>query len=940
MKQKLLIIAMLAFSFAWINVKATETEPNNTPATANILPYNGSNNGIINPVGDVDWYTLTTTSDGELNITFNNFSNADYLRLYLYDKNGSTLINNFYVTTKNSGVLSTDGLAAGTYYIEITGYNSTDTGTYSLSNTLIPPPVANDAEPDSNRATALTLPVNASKTGHLGYYYNNHRDSSDWYKVTTTADGLLRLKITTEPSTLNAYINCTLYDNDGKIVLNQNTTGAATTSTLSTDGLAAGTYYIALTQYTNTDYVSYVLADSLFTPPVANDKEPDSNRATALVLPLDGSTTGHLGYYYNDHRDSSDWYKVTTTGDGLLQLNITTEPSTIDAYLNCTLYDNNGKIVLNQNTTGHATSTTLNTDGLAAGTYYIALTQYNLTDYVSYVLADTLIVAPVANDAEPDSNRATAITLPINSRTTGHLGYYYNDHRDSSDWYKVTIPSDGMISLNITTEPSTIDAYLNCTLYDNNGKIALNQNTTGHATSTTLNTDGLAAGTYYIAMTQYDLGDYVSYVLTDTLRTYQYSSDSNYEPNGHASQAKTIPSDETTDGHFGFYYNNVRDTTDWFKIYYTGTGNLSLIFNHLPHLINGQIDYVNFYVYKDTAESPLYANTFGSETTDQVNLTSLAKGYYYVKITQYNSNDFEAYSLKDSFTQGSKASLKFISADTAADCSGTSSLTYKCSGSHEPYSVTLYRFNTVYATRKPTNSNDFTFGNLPPGEYHAKVYGDGATGSDYSTSKTDTLMPVPAGLNAVTVLKTTATVAWDTLTCVNYYSLQYRKLGAANWTTVSPRVISYKITGLTGGTTYECRVASFDTSGTETAKSPYSDSISFTTTSSLDEGQESITASARLETNTSASGIVVYPNPASSQIHLQFSNAATDKITNSTSSVWLKDMNGKMLWGNSSVNTSTGSLSIDVSRFPAGMYILEIINSDRSVTVKKVLIAH
>ena len=63
-----------------------------------------------------------------------------------------------------------------------------------------------------------------------------------------------------------------------------------------------------------------MLSDSLFAPPLANDVEPNGTTATAVSLPQNGSNTGHVGNYYNNQRDTADWYKVTTTADGLYVL--------------------------------------------------------------------------------------------------------------------------------------------------------------------------------------------------------------------------------------------------------------------------------------------------------------------------------------------------------------------------------------------------------------------------------------------------------------------------------------------------------------------------------------------------------------------------------------------------------------------------------------------
>ena len=859
MKSRILLIFFISF-FTLLSghAQTSETEPNNTKAQANVIAISATGTGHINPAGDNDWWQITTTSDGELTISVSDFS-SDYTNFYLYDNNGTTVLNNGTVGSNTTNVFSTDGLAAGTYYIEFTGYYATDTSTYSFTTTFTPPPVANDAEPDSTRALALTLPLDGSVTGHIGYYYNNHRDSSDWYKVTTNSDGLLRLNITTEPSTLSAYINYYLYDNDGVTLLSSNTTGSNTTNSYSIDGLAAGTYYVKMSQYNVNDYVSYKLADSLFAPPVANDIEPDSTRAQALILPLDGGVTGHIGYYYNNHRDSSDWYKVTTNSDGLLRLNITTEPSTLSAYINYYLYDNDGVTLLSSNTTGSNTTNSYSIDGLAAGTYYVKMSQYNVNDYVSYKLADSLFAPPVANDIEPNNTEATADSFPLNTTITGHLGYYYNNHRDSSDWYKVTTNTDGMLQFTITTEPSSLNAYINYALYDNDGTTVIASSTIGSVTTNVYNIDGLAKGTYYLRIYQYTTSDYVSYKVKDSLYTYLYAADSSYEPNNYAAQAKTILSNRTTTGHFGFYINGGRtaDNTDWFRLNYTGTGNLSLTLNHLPHISDGAVDYVNFAVYQDTTASPVYSTTFGGETTDNVNLTNLTEGYYYIKISQYNSNDFEAYSLSNSFTQVNIAAISVKSTVSSPDSCSGNSVTYNLSKSHAPYTVRLYHNGIIYDS-SITAVDTARFSNLPAGNYYATVYGDGATDSAYGKSVvTQFLPPYPTVLTTTGIGVHTAQLNWITLSCVKSYRVQYKLSSASTWTAVDdPNDATgiYKLSGLSPYTNYTWRVASVDTAQGAAIISAYSDSMRFITLSDTAH----ITRAGKTQGTTCSSSMLVY----------------------------------------------------------------------------------
>ena len=446
MKKGILHIALLLSLFAWNVASAAENEPNNTKAQANTLALNGSNSGKINPAGEQDWWKVTTNGDGKLDITLTPLS-GKYTWVYLYDNDGVTQLAGNYA--QGAFTISADGLAAGTYYMKVICYYSTDTSSYTISNQLTKPTQANDTEPDSTKALALTLPLNGSVTGHVGYYYKNHRDTTDWYKLTTNADGLIRLTLT--PAN-GQYTYVTLYDHNGTTVLNSNY--AQGTFSISTDGLAAGTYYARVYCYYTNGFAPYTLADSLFKPTKANDTEPDSTKALALTLPLNGLVTGHVGYYYDNHRDTTDWYKLTTNADGVIRLTLT---PTDGQYTYVTLYDHDGTTVLHSDYSN--TQTIISTDGLTAGTYYARVYCYYTNGFAPYTLADSLFIYSNANDNEPDNQPHFAKTLPANTVTPGHVGFYYDNQSDTSDWWKINYTGTGSLSVALNMEPTKLSGY-------------------------------------------------------------------------------------------------------------------------------------------------------------------------------------------------------------------------------------------------------------------------------------------------------------------------------------------------------------------------------------------------------------------------------------------------------------------------------------------------
>ena len=497
------LLSFFYLLFLFGSTYATETEPNDTRAQANTLTLNGSNSGAINPAGDVDWFKVTTNADGMINITFT--SDGNNVTAVLYDNDGVTVITSG--TTAGSTTISADGLAVGTYYIEVSGYYNNQTLNYTISNTLTPAAVAIDTEPDSTRAQANVLALNDSTTGHIGYYYNNHRDSVDWYKVTTNSDGLLRLTLTSgNGRNVSAY----LFDNNGATQLHSITTSG--TNLLSTDGLAAGTYYIEIVSYYNNQFEPYKLADSLFTPALANDSESDSTIAQAHVLVLNDSTTGHINYYYNNHRDSVDWYKVTTNADGLLRLTLTSgNGSNVSAYL----FDNNGATPLNSITTNG--TNLVSTDGLATGTYYIEIVSYYNNQFEPYMLADSLFTYNL-NDSIPNQYALQAPTISANRTQKGHINFYYNLQRDSTDWYKINYTGSGNLDFYFNLLPNISTGNIsNVTFYVYSDTAAAPSFTfTTARASNIFNLSSLTQGYYYIKMTSYYNTQFEAYSLTDS----------------------------------------------------------------------------------------------------------------------------------------------------------------------------------------------------------------------------------------------------------------------------------------------------------------------------------------------------------------------------------------------------------------------------------------
>lgn len=125
------------------NSRATEVEPNDTPATANTLTMFDDMSGAIPVSTDLDYFAITVNA-GDV-VTFETKAGTinDTL-MWLYASNGTTQL--AYDDDGGDGLYSKfvyTFTAAGTYYVKVDGYSS-NVGSYILKTSIPLPPPAND----------------------------------------------------------------------------------------------------------------------------------------------------------------------------------------------------------------------------------------------------------------------------------------------------------------------------------------------------------------------------------------------------------------------------------------------------------------------------------------------------------------------------------------------------------------------------------------------------------------------------------------------------------------------------------------------------------------------------------------------------------------------------------------------------------------------------
>lgn len=207
-----------------------------------------------------DWYRITVPRDGKaiLKYTPTNVNSAlrvNDIRIYHFnsvtDKTNywQRSSNTYYVNPGwNEASLTTPDLAPGDYLVKVArgeGY-----GAYALKYEFEQNELPNDAEPNNEWNQPSKLVEGKTQSGHLGYgYANGNEDTYDWYEVTMTKTGTLKINI--QPGAKLRIGDVRLYYySDGKSNYWQRTKGnyyinpGWNAATLTTTDVEAGDYLI------------------------------------------------------------------------------------------------------------------------------------------------------------------------------------------------------------------------------------------------------------------------------------------------------------------------------------------------------------------------------------------------------------------------------------------------------------------------------------------------------------------------------------------------------------------------------------------------------------------------------------------------------------------------------------------------------------------------
>jgi hypothetical protein len=166
---------------------------------------------------------------------------------------------------------------------------------------------------------------------------------------------------------------------------------------------------------------------------------------------------------------------------------------------------------------------------------------------------------------------------------------------------------------------------------------------------------------------------------------------------------------------------------------------------------------------------------------------------------------------------------------------------------------------------------------------------------------------------ADSISNTGARLTWNTVSGVSGYQVSYRRVGTTTWTFVSSPTNIRFIGNLLPSNAYEARVRSVCATASNNTPnySAWSATITFTT----------------------LPPVMVYPNPASDQLNIQWSDDVEGMVNFN-----IYDFTGNSIYRQSQpVSLDQKSGSLDVSSFKNGLYYLEVVKGNTTERVSFVI---
>jgi len=552
----------------------------------------------------VDWYTFTTPVESDVNLTLDRLR-AD-LNVEIYD-DGGELVEDGKNKGRKAEKIEIEGLEAGTYSVKVSPNGNAKTN-YRLGITAAPPYVDDYPTPEE----ALDLGAIAPNEKKV---FNNEmgrtigrsgRDERDWISFEIDKESFVDIGL----GRLRQDINMTLYDDDGKTVLNNAREKGRANENISVF-LDEGTYYVEVSPQGNarSDYRVTVNAEPI--------KGKVQEIEVGDLLSLEGTSydnTERIGFTSSGVRNIIDRYEFSVSEESDVEISL----GQLRGDANIRLLDGDGKTLLFDSLSKGRSNEEIS-ETLEKGTYYVEVLPQNAakTRYLLDIFADG-----EPGDVDPGPVPGTSLYNNIGELTETYnrvdsVGFGNGSNRDQVDYYGFSLSEEK--SLSITLENLTDN--INLEVLDSSGSTIYNSRNKGKRDE--IIEEDFEAGTYYVGVEPQGSarGGY-------TLNISGGEEGSGVDPDGgklpdNVTDIGVLTEHSETDS-IGFQESGYRDVNDYRKFTLNEQNSVDINLTNLK--ANADLELID-----SDGRTLLKRSATGGSRDENINVT-LDKGDYYTRV--------------------------------------------------------------------------------------------------------------------------------------------------------------------------------------------------------------------------------------------------------------------------------------------------------------------
>jgi|GEM_PF-646105 len=613
-------------------------EINNTRTTAksfgNLQGVLSENMLSIHNAADEDWYSFTTlAAANSTNFVGIDFSHAvGDIDLELYNQAGQRIGNSN--STSNEETISLQGLAAGTYYARVLGFNgATNPEYYLFIDTPYSTIPADAFEVNNTVATARNLGAITNVTTNGGLTIHNAADV-DYFRFQTLATGKSGDYAQIEFAHDAGDLELRLLNASGLLLASSATSNNF--ERISLENRPAGVYYVQVLGENGSRSPSY----SLTIDPPALSISPDyleTNDSFVAATELSVNQTFTSFPFLSIHQaGNEDWHFFQLVQEGTASHYVSIDFEHRNGDVDLQLLDEN-EVVLRSSMTSQ-NQERISLAGLSSGTYFIRIFGNASATQPDYRLNLSLPIGTIyPDDYETNETLATAYNLRALSGSVGieNLNIHQSTDRD---WFRFETTATGNSSHFIGLLYLSGGTDIDLELYDQNG--VLLERSSVNDDWEIINFANRPAGTYFARIYPSTSGTNSNYSLGFVLPQGNLSAD-RFEINNSLNTATDLKKLSEPTEFTSLSVHNASDV-DWYRFETVAAGTENHYIELSSSTAAGNIEAELYDV-----NGILLERTNGLSALERLSLRGRPIGSYYVKIVGINgatslySLDFE-----------------------------------------------------------------------------------------------------------------------------------------------------------------------------------------------------------------------------------------------------------------------------------------------------------